>query len=289
MGVYFRPRTVSQALEALSERRLTPLAGGTDVYPAQANLAAWNRAPNLDILDLSDLSELRGLQETPEGWRLGALTTWTEAIEGPLPDWFEGLRMAGRTVGGRQIQNRGTLAGNLCNASPAADGVPPLLALDCDVELASMAGRRRLPLSDFLLGNRNTARRPDELLVALWIPRPRQTARSTFLKLGARRYLVISIVMVAATLEVEAGEVAAARLAVGSCSAVARRLPDLEAALRGRPCDATLANAVDPGHLELLSPIDDVRGSADYRRDTAATLVRRALLQLSDGASEAAA
>ncbi|MGP1256360.1 MAG: FAD binding domain-containing protein [Kiloniellales bacterium] len=286
MGVYFRPRTLLQALEALAERPLTPLAGGTDVYPAQANLAAWNRAPELDILDVSDLPELQGTEETPEGWRLGALTTWTEAIEGPLPTWFEGLRMAGRTVGGRQIQNRGTLAGNLCNASPAADGVPPLLALDCEVELASTAGRRRLPLSDFILGNRSTARRPDELLVALWIPQPRQAARSTFLKLGARSYLVISIVMVAATLEVEAGEVTAARLAVGSCSAAARRLPDLEAALCGRPCDATLAAAVDPGHLELLSPIDDVRGSADYRRDTAVTLVRRALLQLSDNARE---
>ena len=181
------------------------------------------------------------------------------------------------------------MAGNLCNASPAADGVPPLLALDCEVELASTAGRRRLPLSDFILGNRSTVRRPDELLVALWIPKPRQAARSTFLKLGARSYLVISIVMVAATLEVQDGKVTAARLAVGSCSAAAQRLPDLEAMLRGKPCDSSLAAAVAADHLALLSPIDDVRGSADYRRDTALTLVRRALLDLTDASREMAA
>ncbi|WP_119167872.1 FAD binding domain-containing protein [Algihabitans albus] len=289
MGVYIRPSTLSQALDALAERPYTPLAGGTDVYPAQANLAAWNRAPDLDILDISALPDLCGMEETPEGWRLGALTTWTEAIEGSLPACFDGLRMAGRTVGGRQIQNRGTLAGNLCNASPAADGVPPLLALDCEVELASKAGRRRLPLSDFILGNRSTARRHDELLVALLVPKPRRPARSTFLKLGARSYLVISIVMVAATLEVDAGTVTAARLAVGSCSAAAQRLPDLEAALLGKPCDAALAAVVKTDHLGLLSPIDDVRGSADYRRDTALTLVRRALLDLTDKAGEMAA
>ena len=289
MGVYIRPNTLSQALDALAERPYTPLAGGTDIYPAQANLAAWNRAPDLDVLDISALPDLQGIEETAEAWRLGALTTWTAAIESGLPVWFDGLRKAGRTVGGRQIQNRGTLAGNLCNASPAADGVPPLLALDCEVELASTAGRRRLPLSDFILGNRSTARRPDELLIELWIPKPRQAARSTFLKLGARSYLVISIAMVAATLEVHDGRVTAARLAVGSCSAAAQRLPDLEAALQDKPCDAALATAVEADHLRGLTPIDDVRGSADYRRDAALTLVRRALLNLVDAGSEMAA
>jgi CO/xanthine dehydrogenase FAD-binding subunit len=293
MGAYLRPNSLAEALEALAHAPLTPLAGGTDVYPAQANLAAWNRAPDPDILDVSALGELRGIDDTGDAWRLGALTTWTEAIEaveaGRLPACFRGLSLAARTVGGVQIQNRGTLAGNLCNASPAADGVPPLLSLDAEVDLASAQGRRRLPLSDFVLGNRQTARRPDELLVALHVPKPSQPARATFLKLGARRYLVISIVMVAAVLE-EApdGTVAAARVAVGSCSAAAQRLRALEAELAGRPCDATLAAAVRAEHLGPLSPIDDVRGTADYRIESALALVRRALSELAAPLQEAA-
>lgn len=289
MGVYLRPGALAEALEALAERSLTPLAGGTDLYPTQANLAAWNRAPDLDILDISALPELRGIEERGDRWRLGALTTWTELLEAGLPGWYDGLRLAAREVGGRQIQNRGTLAGNLCNASPAADGVPPLLALDARVELAGRGGRRQLPLADFLLGSRRTARRADELVVALEVPKPAAPARSTFLKLGARRYLVISIVMVAATLEVEDGRIAAARLAVGSCSAAARRLPELEAALSGRPCDASLAETVAPEHLAALSPIDDARASAAYRGEAALVLVRRALASLAGGALERAA
>lgn len=293
MGVYLRPRALDEALSSLAERELTPLAGGTDVYPAQAHLTAWNGARDLDILDISTLGELKGIAESETGWRLGALTTWSEAIEavaaGRLPACFEGLAQAARTVGGIQIQNRGTLAGNLCNASPAADGVPPLLSLDAEVELASLAGGRRLPLAEFVLGNRQTARRTDELLVALHVPRPQPGARATFMKLGARRYLVISIVMVAAVLEAADGRVARARVAVGSCSAAARRLASLEAALVGRPCDGSLADAVEPAHLEALSPIDDVRGSAAYRREAALTLVRRALGELAAPRREAAA
>ncbi len=289
MGVYLRPASLAEALDALASGSLTPLAGGTDLYPAQANLAAWNQAPDLDLLDISALPELRGVAEREDRWRLGALTIWSELLEAGLPDWFEGLRLAAREVGGRQIQNRGTLAGNLCNASPAADGVPALLALDAEVELASRAGSRRLPLAEFLLGNRRTARRPDELLVAIEIPKPAAPARATFLKLGARRYLVISIVMVAATLEVADGRVTAARVAVGSCSAVARRLPALEAALRGRPCDASLAEAVTADHLAELSPIDDARATAGYRSEAAVTLVRRALETLAAPGLERAA
>jgi CO/xanthine dehydrogenase FAD-binding subunit len=123
-----------------------------------------------------------------------------------------------------QIQNSGTVAGNLCNASPAADGVPPLLALDASVELASVAGTRRLKLDDFILGPRRTARRADELLAAILIPKPRAAAHSHFLKLGARRYLVISIAMVAAAIESERGKITTARVAVGACGPVAQRL-----------------------------------------------------------------
>ena len=271
MGDYLRPRGLEEALQALT-RPFTVLAGGTDFYPARVGRAATE-----DVLDIMGIAALRGISETSAGWRLGATTSWSELVEADLPPMFDGLKQAAREVGGRQIQNTGTIAGNVCNASPAADGVPALLALDAEVELASRDGARRLPLASFITGVRTTARQPSELVVALHVPRSRTGARSAFLKLGARRYLVISIAMASVVVEVEGGKVAAARIAVGACSPVARRLPDLERVLIGAPFDARLGDRIEPAHLAPLSPIDDVRGSADYRSDAALVLLRRLL------------
>jgi CO/xanthine dehydrogenase FAD-binding subunit len=246
------------------------LAGGTDLYPARVG-----RPIEEDVLDVGGIAELRGIDEDDRGWRLGAATTWSELVEAALPPLFDGLKQAAREIGGRQIQNAGTIGGNLCNASPAADGTPCLLALGAEVEIAG-AAPRRLPVGDFVTGPRRTALAPGELVTAIRVPRPSGATRSAFLKLGARRYLVISIAMAAATLEVADGRVVAARVAVGACSPVARRLPALEAALVGAPCDE-LAARVEAAHLAPLSPIDDVRGSAAYRRDVVATLLGRLL------------
>lgn len=248
------------------------LSGGTDFYPALGD-----RVVHEPVMDISGLRELRGISSPDNYYRIGGLTTWSDVIRAPLPRCFDALKSAAREVGSVQIQNRGTVAGNLCNASPAADGIPPLLALDAEVELASCQGTRRIPLAQFIVGNRKTQRRPDEILTAIWVPRSIEDARSTFLKLGARRYLVISISMVAAVVDVEDGQVAAARVAVGSCSAVARRLPALERDLVGATAEAGLAALVTLAHLAPLSPIDDVRATAEYRRDASLTLIRRAL------------
>ncbi len=253
---------------------MTVLAGGTDFYPARVG-----RTIDEDVLDITALAGLRGISAGADGWRIGATTSWSELIAADLPALFDSLKQAAREVGGRQIQNLGTVAGNLCNASPAADGVPALLALDAEVEVAggSPMGTRRMPLSRFITGNRRTALQRGELVIAIHVPKPRHAARSAFLKLGARRYLVISIVMAAATLEIDRGRVASARIAVGSCSAVAQRLPALEAALAGVALDAQLMDLVSPAHLAPLAPIDDVRGSAVYRREAAVVLLRRLL------------
>jgi CO/xanthine dehydrogenase FAD-binding subunit len=276
---YIRPANLDEALEALGAQHPVVLAGGTDFYPARVGRPLAD-----DVLDITGLDALKGIVSDGAGWRIGALATWSELIRTPLPACFDGLKQAAREVGGVQIQNAGTLCGNVCNASPAADGVPNLLALDAAVELASARGVRRIPLGDFIVGNRKTVRRPDELVTALVVPAPRHPARSTFLKLGARRYLVISIVMVAALIEsAEDGNVGAARVAVGACSAVAQRLPLLEAALAGKPIDDRLGGVVGPEHLAPLRPIDDMRGPATYRRDAALTLVRRALSELGSG------
>jgi len=271
MPEYLRPHRLEEALGAL-QHPFTVLAGGTDFYPTRVG-----RSIDEDVLDISAIAGLRGIAATAAGWRLGATTTWAELIAADLPPLFDGLKQAAREVGGRQIQNAGTIAGNLCNASPAADGVPPLLALDAAVELASRTGSRTLPLSAFITGNRRTSLMPGELVVAIHVPQPAHDARSAFLKLGARRYLVISIVMTAATLEIAGGRIVSARVAVGACSAVAQRLPALEAALAGAALDASLGGRVEADHLAPLRPIDDVRGSADYRSDAALTVLRRLL------------
>jgi len=226
MGVYLRPRRLEEALSALARPSAQPhavLAGGTDFYPARVG-----RAIDEDVLDISGIDVLRGITGDAAGWRLGATTTWSELLEADLPPLFDGLKQAAREVGGRQIQNAGTLAGNICNASPAADGVPGLLALDAEVEIAGPVSRR-LPLRQFITGVRRTALAPRELVVA-----------------------------------------------IGACSPVAERLPALETALIGASRDR-LADRVDAAQLAPLAPIDDVRGSASYRRDAVVTLLRRLL------------
>jgi len=273
MGVYRRPTTLREAVGVLGARPHVVLSGGTDFYPSRVG-----RAIDEDVLDISAIADLKGVEQRDDHWRIGATTTWTELLEAELPPLFDGLKLAAREIGGRQIQNAGTVAGNLCNASPAADGVPPLLALEATVELVGRE-TRVLPLDRFILGPRLVDRRPDELLTAIRVPRTGRHGRSTFVKLGARRYLVISIVMVAATIELVEDRIAAARIVVGACSPVARRLPTLEAKLVGRPA-AGLGALAGPEDLSPLAPIDDIRGSAGYRHDAALTLLRRALDRL---------
>jgi N-methylhydantoinase B len=254
------------------------LAGGTDFYPALTARAAWLEATPRNVLDISAIDELRGINHDARGVTFGALVTWSDIREVALPPAFAGLKQAAREVGGAQVQNRGTLAGNICNASPAADGVPPLLTLDAVVEIASTRRRRSLPLGAFITGNRRTVLGPDELVVAVRVPPTPPGARATFLKLGARSYLVISIVSVAALVELDAQDrVAQAAIAVGACSAVPVRLPALERKLVGISAGEAHQRVTAADVHAALSPIDDVRGTARYRSDAAAVLVRRAL------------
>jgi len=271
--LYLRPNTLDEAVTLLASPGGQILAGGTDFYPALGE-----RLPQGRIVDITALREIRGITLESDHIRIGGLTTWTDVIRTSLPRCFDALKAAAREVGSVQIQNRGTVAGNLCNASPAADGVPPLLALDAEVELASAMGTRRIPLEQFLAGNRKTQRRSDEILAAVLVPRRIENAVSAFIKLGARRYLVISISMVAVVVQPdENGRVAEARIAVGSCSAKALRLTALEQTLQGLPFKHGIGSAVEPGHLAPLTPIDDVRATATYRRDVSLTLIQRAL------------
>ena len=271
--MYARPRSIEEAALAMSEAGAMAVAGGTDVYPAHAG-----KALTRPLVDLSGISTLRGIEETEEAFRFGAATTWSMIAKAALPPAFDALKAAAREVGSVQIQNRGTIAGNLCNASPAADGVPPLLALDAAVELAAREGRRVLPLSAFITGYRRTALQAGEIVTAVIVPKPSGAARSAFVKLGARRYLVISILMAAAVVERgPGGLIRHAAVAVGAASPVAQRLPSLERALIGLAPGNRPSALVAPHHLAGLSPIDDVRATAGYRLEAALAVVGEAL------------
>ncbi len=267
---YLRPDNLDDALALLAKGDLVRAAGCTDL------LAATERKslPG-DVLDLTGIDSLRGISRTDDHVRIGGGTTWTDIIRAELPAAFDGLKLAAREVGSIQIQNRGTIAGNLCNASPAADGVPPLLTLDAMVELSSQRGVRQLKIADFITGPRQIALAADELLTAVLIPEAATKGVSHFLKLGARKYLVISIAMTAARIIVEDGVVTDAALSVGACGPVATRLSAAEAVLIGHPPDP---HRITDAMVEAaLSPIDDVRADAGYRRSSAAELVRRTI------------
>ena len=276
---YLRPDRLDDALAILAAEPRLVVAGGTDVYPAFAS-----RPIDRPVLDVTALPALRGVADDGDAWRIPALTTWTDVAEAELPPELDGLRAAARTIGGRQIQNAGTICGNVVNASPAADGLPNLLALDALVEIASAAGVRVVPVGEFVLGNRRTDLGSGELVTGLRLPKVTGAvdgvARSTFLKLGSRAYLVISIVAVATVLVVDRGIVVDARVAVGASSPVARRLRGLERELRGRRAGPSLATVPAMEHLSPLAPIDDVRGTSDYRWEAALTLVRRAIAEV---------
>ncbi|MGI9480789.1 MAG: FAD binding domain-containing protein [Hyphomicrobiales bacterium] len=277
---FARPNRLEEALALLADGEWRILAGGTDFYPSLGD-----SAPNGKILDITALEDAHHIALVDGYWSIGALATWTDIIRAELPAAFDALKLAAREVGSVQIQNRATVAGNLCNASPAADGVPPLLTLDAEIEIASSSGLRREPLGKFIRGNRRTGLGIGEMVVRILVPEKSAAGASSFLKLGARKYLVISITMVAARMAVnEAGYIEDAAVSVGACSAVAKRLPDLEAALVGENPNADLDKTVSAKHLSGLSPIDDVRAPANYRLDASLELVRRTVRQAAGGA-----
>jgi CO/xanthine dehydrogenase FAD-binding subunit len=248
------------------------IAGGTDVYPALK--------PGLcptEFLDVSRIREFQEISQDEKEVRIGAAATWSDIVGASLPPAFDALKQAAREVGSIQIQNAGTIAGNICNASPAADGVPPLLALDAQVEICSQVSSPRvLPLSAFITGVRKTVLKSDELVSAVLIPRPPDGMGSAFEKLGSRRYLVISISMTAANVLLgQDGRIEDVRIAVGSCSAVSQRLHALEDDLKGKTPQEV---AITAEHLAPLAPIDDVRGSGAYRLAAVREQIRCAVM-----------
>lgn len=275
MTAYFRPATLKEALELRAGQDLQVLAGGTDVFPIRTTREAWGDRSGKDVLDISGLSELRTFGRRAGHYRIGCLATWSDLVTADLPPLFDGLKQAARDVGGIQIQNRGTIVGNICNASPAADGTPCLQAMNARVELTSSRGMRVVDLTDFHDGYRSHVCRCDEIVTGLLFDESDSDFASRFRKLGSRRYLVISIVMAAAAIRTDGdGRIAQARISVGSCSAVASRLPVLEEALKGVSLDRDITACVDDYQFAHLQPIDDVRASAGYRKQAARIVLK---------------
>lgn len=276
---YIRPDALKDALDALATGSWRIAAGCTDLLPATEYKALQG-----PVLDITAIKALRGISQTDAGLRIGATTTWTDVILADLPPACAGLKLAAREVGAMQIQNRGTIAGNLCNASPAADGMPPLLTLEAEVEIQSATTTRQVPLRDFVTAPRKTTLRTHEMVTALLIPKPALAGRGHFLKLGARAYLVISITMTAARLVIRDGVVTDAALSVGSCGPVATRLPEVEAAMIGKPVNVEAIT--DTMIAAAINPIADMRADAAYRASSAAEMLRRTVQAVVSGQME---
>jgi CO/xanthine dehydrogenase FAD-binding subunit len=253
------PRTLEEALRLRAEHPgARPIAGGTDLMVA---LNAERQRPDA-LIDLGRVPELRGWRHEGDELVLGAGLTYTEATTGEIASALPALAAAARTVGSPQIRNRGTIGGNLGTASPAGDSLPPLFIEGARAELASVSGTRSLTLEEFLIGPKRNALRDDELVVAIRV-RPSR-APQTFMKVGPRNAMVISICSLALSADRERGEL---RAAFGSSSPVVR--------LVTAPLDE--AGSFAERVVEAASPIDDLRGTAAYRRHALGVLTRRAL------------
>ena len=252
------PRTLEEALRLKADHPDTlPIQGGTDVMVA-LNFD-WAR-PEV-LLNLNEVAELRGWSRENGTLRLGAGLTYTEAMSA-LADDLPALAEASRTVGSPQIRNRGTIGGNLGTASPAGDALPPLLVEGTRVELASVRGTRSLPLSEFLVGVKRTAIADDELITGVLVEPSRQP--QTFMKVGPRNAMVIAVCSLALVADRERGEL---RASFGSAAPTVRLVTGALDEADGFPDRVA----------EAASPIDDVRGTAAYRRHALRVLTRRAL------------
>jgi xanthine dehydrogenase small subunit len=261
-----RPKTLSEALQLLrDEESLTPLAGCTDVY---VNLQ-FGTLKDTRFVDLWPLDQLRGISATKDVLRIGALTTYTQIIASPLVRRrLPMLVAAAKEIGGRQIQNRGTLGGNVANGSPAGDSLPVLAAADAQIVLTSTDGERRVTFRHFQTGYRTNVMRPDELITAIEFPSIQ--GRQWWRKVGTRRAQAISKVMMAGVRGRHES-----RLALGSVAPTILRLPRTEAALTAGASEDAIRQVLD----SEIAPIDDMRSTAAYRRRVSGNLLNQFLTE----------
>jgi carbon-monoxide dehydrogenase medium subunit len=274
---YHEPTTLSEAIDLLARYGKTArlLAGGTDLMV----LVSRNKVDLAHLISLDSVPGLSGIRQDERGnLVLGSMTTHREIETSPLMAGAgSALPQACRTVGGVQVRNLGTIGGNLCNASPAADTAPVLLAIDADVTLQGPEGSRNLPLNQFLLGPRKTALGPGEILTSITIPRFSNPTATLFLKAGRRKAMEISLCSVAARLTLGEDGTADVRVGLGSVAPKAIRAVRAESVLQGQVPTLELIREAGATAATECTPISDVRGSAEYRQMLVESLVTRAL------------
>jgi CO/xanthine dehydrogenase FAD-binding subunit len=277
-----RPKTLREALELIRElEEAKPIAGGTDLLLLLRDGACKAK----HLVDLSLIEELRHIREEGDQIHVGATTTHNQLRRSPLiAEKASVLREACSGIGSVQIRNLGTIGGNLCNASPAADTAPPLLVLDSKVEIASHEGSRSIPLVELFAGPKLNSLQPHELLTEIRFPVSPKGAGMSFQRLGRRKGCTLSVVNAAAYLELDGDTCRQARLALGAVAPTPLRMKDAEEMLKGRRLSQRLIEEAASACHKLVSPVDDVRASAEYRREMSCVLIRRALNEAWHGA-----
>lgn len=276
---YREPTTIHEVIALLTESggKGAILAGGTDLL---VEMKQGLRSAEL-LIGLRRVQELRGIGREADGsLSIGAAATLSEVANSPVVRGFHrAISAAVETVGSVQIRNRGTIGGNLCHASPAADAAPVLLALDARAEIQDSRGKRTIPLSEFFVGPGATVLGNGDVLTRIWVPPESETLKCIYLKLGVRKAMEIAIAGVAVTMGIVDGYCRKARVALGAVAPKPFRSAAAEGCLAGRRPGAAAEEAARLA-MEDCEPITDLRATAEYRRDTVGVLVKRAIAQL---------
>lgn len=279
---YHFPQSVEEAVSLLQHygNQARIVAGGTDLL---LRMEAEGFRPQA-LVDITRIPALKQLEVREGQMIIGSAVTYSELLDfPPLVEHVPFLARAIRSIGGVQVRNIATLVGNITNASPAGDTLPCLYVLQAEVHIYGPQGARSLPIEQFILGVRRTALAPAEVVTHIAFPLPLKGWRGVFEKLGLRRAMAIAVVSAAVMLKEVGGRVAEARCALGAVAPTVIRVPDLEAYLVGRALNGETIEQAGRYVARAARPIDDVRGSARYRTEAAAALVRRALRRLSTG------
>ena len=273
----YKPSSLKEALRYLAEEpELTPIAGCTDLMVAGSDQLQDKKG----VMDLLRIPEIRGIRHGQDGWRIGATTTFRDiATSRKIQRAFPALAAVASAIGGWQIQNRATLGGNIANASPAGDSLPVLLALDAIVVAAGPNGQREIPYHEFHVGYRKTALQPREIIAWIKLSDSFAGSKQFFRKVGTREAQAISKVVVAMSARKAEGRLEEVRLGAGSVAAVPVRLEAAEKTCTGRRPDVTVADQTAEAAMAEVTPIDDVRSTAAYRRFVLGRVVRRMILE----------
>ncbi|MFN3150031.1 FAD binding domain-containing protein [Bremerella sp.] len=274
---YHAPRTVAEAVDLLASAggKSVLLAGGTDILvQLRENLQHADH-----VIDIKQIEELSKLERTSEGGLyLGAAVTCSQVLESPLADKFTALRDAAQIIGGWQIQSRATIGGNLCNSSPAADSIPALMALGAEVEFATPSGKQTCPASEFCIGPGKNVMNGQGLLLSMTLPSLGETSGSAYERFIPRYEMDIAVASAGSYVELaEDGTIAKARIALGAVGPKAILAEDVAASLTGKSPSDDVIEEVAREAAKLATPINDMRGTIEFRQQLAYVLVKRTL------------